>query len=105
MKDNFANKMLEVIHDVGYKQYDYCYGTPGRHSKCFRHHEVNCSEHIDEDKLKAEYIKRVLMRKVTPPELEWIRKQPKVDLNDGQHEDLKKAIIYLHKIGVFENED
>lgn len=102
---DFASKCLEIIHDAGYKPYYESYlSMPGRHSKFIRRESVNCSDHVDEEKLKVEYIKNVLMRKVTPGELDYIKKQPKVDLNDGCHEDLKKAILYLYQLGVFNND-
>ena len=103
---NFANKMLEVIHDAGYKPYHELYiSSPRRHSNYyFKNERVNCSDHVNEEQLKVEYIKNVLMRKATPRELDYIKSQPKDDLNDGYHEDLKKAILYLYQLGVFNND-
>ena len=60
---------------------------------------VNCSD-IDEaeeqiKQYRKEYFKKHIIRKATPEELEWIKKQPKVDLDDPKHEHLKQICAKL----------
>jgi len=69
---------------------------------------VNCSdidtveEQIEEH--RKEYFKKHVLRKATPEELEWIHKQPKVDLDAPENEHLKKALIKLAEEGWFDIE-
>lgn len=60
---------------------------------------VNCD---DSERVKGAMIRELCVRKATPEEIEWIKQQPKVDINAPENESLKKIIIYLHKIGVFD---
>lgn len=72
----------------------------GENEKFKRNVGVNCSDDCEE-KIKGALIRKHCVRKATPEEIEWIKKQPKIDINAPEHESLKKAIIYLHRIGVF----
>ena len=49
-----------------------------------------------------EYFKKHVLRKATPEELEWIRKQPKVDLDAPEHEHLKPILAKLIEDGWFD---
>lgn len=67
---------------------------------------VNCSD-IDEveeriKEYRKEYFKKHILRKATPEELEWIKKQPKVDLDDPKHEHLKPILAKLIEEGWFD---
>lgn len=67
---------------------------------------VNCSdidtveEQIEE--YRKEYFKKYVLRKATPEELEWMNKQPKVDLDAPEHEHLKSILAKLIKEGWFD---
>lgn len=60
---------------------------------------INCD---DTERAKGAMIRELCVRKATPEEKEWIKQQPKVDINAPENESLKKILIYLHKIGVFD---
>ena len=67
---------------------------------------VNCSD-IDEveeriKEYRKEYFKKHILRKATPEELEWIKKQPTVDLDDPKHEHLKPILAKLIEEGWFD---
>ena len=67
---------------------------------------VNCSdidtveEQIEE--YRKEYFKKYVLRKATQEELEWMNKQPKVDLDAHEHEHLKPILAKLIKEGWFD---
>lgn len=67
---------------------------------------VNCSDidSVDEKckEYKKEYFKKHILRKATPEELEWIEKQPKVDLDSPEHEHLKPILRKLIEEGWFD---
>ena len=67
---------------------------------------VNCSD-IDtvEEQIEEygkEYFKKHVFRKATPDELEWMNKQPMVNLDAPEHEHLKPILAKLIKEGWFD---
>lgn len=92
--------MSKNIHEWYEKnhRYDYYYDDYKKRNS-FKNVGVNCD---DTERVKGDMIQELCVRKVTPEEENWIKQQPKVDINAPENESLKKIIIYLHKIGVFD---
>lgn len=67
---------------------------------------VNCSDidSVDEKckEYEKEYFKKHILRKATPEELKWIKKQPRVDLDSPEHEHLKPILRKLIEEGWFD---
>lgn len=53
---------------------------------------LNCSDNA-EKRMAIEFIKKEIVREATPEELEWIKKQPKVDIEE--HPELKPVLKWL----------
>lgn len=53
---------------------------------------LNCSDNADK-RMAIEFIKKEIVREATPEELEWIKKQPKVDIEE--HPELKPILKWL----------
>lgn len=66
---------------------------------------LNCSDSNVADKIIGKVIRERCVRKATPEEIEWIKNQPHVDLSKPENESLKKIIIKLYEMGVFNEED
>ena len=102
-------KEIKKINEYYKKNSSYGYycNTPDNAIERLNHHRgINCSdidtveEQIEEH--RKEYFKKHICRKATPEELEWIRKQPKVDLDAPEHEHLKPILTKLIEEGWFE---
>lgn len=67
---------------------------------------INCSDiDIVDEKCKnyeKEYFKKHIRREATPEELEWIKKQPRVDLDSPEHEHLKPILRKMISEGWFD---
>lgn len=53
---------------------------------------LNCSDN-PEKRMAIEFIKKEIVREATPEELEWIKKQPRVDIEE--HPELKPILKWL----------
>ncbi len=53
---------------------------------------LNCSDNADK-RMAIEFIKKEIVREATPEELEWIKKQPKVDIEE--HPEFKPILKWL----------
>ena len=54
--------------------------------------DLNCSDNV-EKQMAIEFIKKEIVREATPEELEWIKKQPKIDVEE--HPELKPILKWL----------
>ena len=70
------------------------------------HPGINCSDiDIVDEKCKEyekEYFQKHILREATPGELEWIKKQPRVDLDSPEHEHLKPILRKMISEGWFD---
>jgi len=53
---------------------------------------LNCSDNVEKE-MAIEFIKKEIVREATPEELEWIKKQPKIDIEE--HSELKPILKWL----------
>lgn len=110
-KEIDANK-IKGIHEwlKNNTKYNKYYCEPSSLSNARRmlnhNHALNCSDIdlVDEqvNEYKKEFFKKHILRKATPEELEWIEKQPKVDLDSPEHEHLKPILKKLVEEGWFD---
>jgi len=107
-KERFRmSKKIKDILDKNDREY-YC-NSPYENieKKLFGNHHIgiNCTDFDDEElnnKLKVKYIKDNIMRKATPEEMEWIRKQEPVTDPEVLGEILP-VIKWLEKYGAFDD--
>ncbi len=92
--------IYKKLKNTSYKYY-YC---DNKYSNRFVDYKMglNCSDSDITDKMIGRVIRERCVRKATPEEIEWFKEQPHVDLNDPKNESLKKIIIKLYKMGIFD---
>lgn len=110
-KNPIDKKKMKRIYDWMQRNSSYGYYSEPSSLKnakdnLFDNPGVNCSDidTVEENikELRKEYVKKHIMRKATPEELEYLSKQPKVDLNDPEHKHLKKALQKMKEEGWFD---
>ena len=85
--DEILNMIPQKYH---YYYEDYTGDTRGYLKRSSR--SLNCSDNSDK-RMAIEFIKKEIVREATPEELEWIKKQPKVDIEE--HPELKPILKWL----------
>lgn len=80
----------EFLRNFSFKYgyyYDDSFKNPFKQRK-----SLNCSDNADK-RMAIEFIKNEIVREATPEELEWIKKQPKIDIEE--HPELKPILKWL----------
>ena len=103
------SRMGKKIKDIADYEYGYYYSSSYENveNKLFGNYQVgiNCNDfdYVEElnNKLKVEYIKENIMRKPTPEEMEWIKKQEPIT-DPEVLEEIMPVIKWLEKYGAFE---
>lgn len=108
-KNKIDKKKIKIMEDWFKKNSNYgYYAEPSslHQIKSGPFGRMNCSDIDIVEKNFNEYrkgfVKKHIIRKPTPEELEWIKKQPKVDLDSPEHEHLKPIIKKLVEEGWFD---
>ena len=104
---NKAEKINKWIADnVDYGYYCEPSSLSRVKNKFNRNSGLNCSDidRVDKEfeEYEKEFFKKHILRKATPEELEWINKQPRVDLDSPEHEHLKPILRKLVEEGWFD---
>lgn len=86
---------LNKIHDMIPREYHYYYEDYTGDVRSYLKRDsrsLNCSDN-PEKRMAIEFIKKEIVREATPEELEWIKKQPRVDIEE--HPELKPILKWL----------
>lgn len=93
MRENIKlnNKSLDDFLRNSSLKYGYYYNDSFENS--FKQRRgLNCSDNV-EKRMAIEFIKKEVVKEATPEELEWIKKQPKIDIEE--HPELKPILKWL----------
>ena len=94
MKENIKlnKESLEEILNMVPQKYHYYYEDYTGDTKGYLKRSLNCSDNAEKE-IAIEFIKKEIVREATPEELEWIKKQPKIDIEE--HPELKPILKWL----------